>query len=72
MTRTLELALAKAAELPDAAQDALGLDLLDRIAALAKLRDDLQVGIDDLDAGRSREIDFEELLEELHREHASR
>jgi hypothetical protein len=70
MTRTLELALAKAAELPEAAQDALGLDLLDRIAALAKLRADLQVGIDDLDAGRSREIDFEELLEELHREHA--
>ena len=70
MTRTLELALAKAAELPEAAQDALGLDLLDRIAALAKLRADLQVGIDDLDAGRSREIDFEDFLEELHREHA--
>jgi len=70
MTRTLELALSKAAELPEAAQDALGLDLLDRIAALAKLRADLQLGLDDLDAGRSREIDFEELLEELHREHA--
>jgi len=72
MTRTLELAIAKAAELPEATQEALGLDLLERIHALAQLRADLQVGIEQLDAGLGEELDIEQFLEELHREHGSR
>ena len=70
MTSTLELAIAKASELPEAAQDMIGLEILERIAALAALRADIQVGLDELDAGLGRELDIEEFLAELHREHA--
>jgi hypothetical protein len=72
MTSTLELAIAKASELPEAAQDMIGLEILERIAALAALRADIQIGIDELDAGLGRELDIEEKLAELHREHARR
>lgn len=69
MTRTLELALAKAAELPEAAQDALGRELLERIDSMAKLRAELQIGIDELDAGLGEPLDIEKLIEELNSEH---
>jgi hypothetical protein len=72
MTRTLELAIAKASELPEAAQELIGREMLDRIAALAELRAQLQVGLDELDAGLGEELDVEELIAELHREHANR
>ena len=38
MVKTLELAIAKAAELPEAAQEQLGRELLERIDSLSKLR----------------------------------
>lgn len=72
MTSTLELAIAKASQLPEAAQDLIAREMLDRIAALAELRAQLQIGIDDLNAGLSEELDVEELLAELHREQAAR
>ena len=72
MTRTLELAIAKASELSEAAQELIGREMLDRIAALAELRAQLQVGLDELDAGLGEELDVEELIAELHREHANR
>ena len=72
MTRTLELAVAKASELPEAAQELIGREMLDRIAALAELRAQLQVGLDELDSGLGEELDVEELIAELHREHANR
>jgi hypothetical protein len=62
MTRTLELALAKAAELPEAAQDALGRELLERIDAMARLRAELQIGIDELDAGLGEPLDIEDII----------
>jgi hypothetical protein len=72
MTKTLELAVAKASELSEAAQDLIGREMLERIEALAALRAEIQIGIDELDAGLGRELDIEELLAELNREHASR
>jgi hypothetical protein len=62
MTNTLELAIAKAKELPEAAQDMLGLEILDRIAALAALRAELQIGIDELDAGLGGPLDVEDII----------
>lgn len=62
MTSTLELAMAKASELPEAAQDMLGREILERIEALAALRADIQVGIDELDAGLGRPLDVEEVI----------
>jgi hypothetical protein len=38
MIKTLELALSKVAALPDAAQEQIGRELLDRIDALGRLR----------------------------------
>jgi hypothetical protein len=72
VTSTLELAMAKASELPEAAQDMIGREILERIEALAALRADIQVGIDELDAGLGRELHIDEFLSELHREHARR
>jgi hypothetical protein len=62
MTRTLELAVAKAAELPEADQERIGRDLLAYIEALAELRAKLQIGIDELDAGLGRPLDIEDLI----------
>jgi hypothetical protein len=53
MVKALELAIAKAAGLPEAAQEQLGRDLLERIDALSSLRADIQVGLDELDAGKA-------------------
>jgi len=72
MTSTLELAMSKAAQLPKEAQDMIGLELLERIAALAALRAEIQIGIDEADAGLLGELDIETLLKELHEEHARR
>ena len=58
----MELAIAKASELPEAAQDMIGLEILERIAALAALRADIQVGIDELDAGLGRPLDVEDII----------
>ena len=72
MTKTLEMAIAKVSELPEAAQDEIGRELLARVEALAELRAELQIGIDELDAGQGRPLDVEEFLQELHREHAKK
>ena len=72
MNATLELAVAKAAELPEEAQERIGFELLDRLAALQRLRADIDVGIKELDAGLGEELNLEEFLADLNREHASR
>lgn len=70
MTDTLALAIEKASRLPKAAQDRIGLELLEQIAALDALRAEIQIGIDEADAGLTEELDPEALLRELHEEHA--
>jgi hypothetical protein len=72
MVKTLELAISKAAELPEAAQEALGREMLRRIQALDELRADIDIGIRELNAGLGRELDIEELLDQLHEEYASK
>lgn len=72
MTRTLELAIAKISQLPEEAQDQIGLELLDRMAALEQLRAELDIGIREADAGLAKPLDFEALIKELHEEHARR
>ena len=69
MVKTLEIALTKAADLPEAAQERLGRDLLERIDQLARLRADVQLGLAELDAGLGEELDIEDLIRELHSEH---
>ncbi len=61
MTKTLEMAIAKVSELPEAAQDEIGRRLLEHLESLAELRAELQIGIDELDAGLGRPLDIDDI-----------
>jgi hypothetical protein len=71
MVKTLELAISRAADLPEAAQEQLGRELLLRIDTLTQLRREVEAGIRELDAGLGEELDVEELLKHLHAEHGA-
>jgi len=72
MVKALELAMMRAAALPEAAQEQLGRELLERIARLNELRAAVEVGIGELDAGLGEEVDIEALIGELNDEHSGR
>lgn len=68
MVKTLELALAKAANLPEATQEQIARELLARIDALAELRAAIAVGLHELDNGEGEELDIEEFLGQIRKE----
>ena len=70
MVKTLEIAISKVAALPEAAQEQLGRELLERIETLNNLRAEIELGIGELEAGLGEQLDVEELLRQLHEEHA--
>jgi hypothetical protein len=70
MVKSLELAIAKAAVLSEAAQEQLGRELLERIDTLAKLRAEIEIGIRELDAGQGESLDIEDLIKQAREEHA--
>jgi hypothetical protein len=72
MVKTLELALAKAATLPEAAQEELGLEILERIYELQELRAEIEAAERELDAGLGIELDPDEFLRTLRDEHAAK
>jgi hypothetical protein len=69
MVKALELAISKAADLPEAAQEQLGRDMLERIDRLSRLRADIQEGLDELDAGKGEELDIEDVIRQARKEH---
>jgi len=69
LTKTLELAIKKAKGLPEAAQDQLGRELLERIDTLDELRSEIGVGIEQLDAGRGEELDIEDVISQAREPH---
>ena len=69
MVKTLELAISKAAELPEAAQEQLGREILERLDALAELRAELELGIRELDAGLGETFDIEDLIAQARGRH---
>ena len=69
MVKALEIAITKAASLPEAAQEQLGRELLERIDTLSRLRTDIEVGLRELDAGLGEELDIEDVIRQAHREH---
>jgi hypothetical protein len=69
MVKTLELAIIKAAELPEAAQEQLGRELLERIETLAELRAELEIGVRELDAGMGEELDIEDVIKQARDEY---
>jgi hypothetical protein len=70
MAKTLELAIAKAAGLPEAAQEQLGRELLERIYTLAELRADIEIGLRELDAGLGEELEIADVIRQARDEHA--
>lgn len=70
MVKTLELAMAKAASLPEAAQERLGRELLERINSLAELRAEIEIGIRQLDAGEGEELDIEDVIRQARADYA--
>jgi hypothetical protein len=72
MSKTLELAVAKAAALPEAAQEQIAYELLERIDTLAGLKAAIDEGVAELDAGLGTPLDVEEIIREARAEYASR
>ena len=72
MVKTLEIAISKAAALPEAAQEQLGREILDRVETLKNLRTEIEAGIRELDAGLGEELDLEQFLEQLRDEPAGK
>ena len=69
MTKTLELALSKAAALSETAQEQLGRELLERIDMMSRLRADIDVGLRELDAGLGTEIEMADVIRQARSEH---
>jgi len=72
MTKTLELAVAKAATLPEAAQERIAYELLERIDSLSALKSAIDDGLAELDAGLGTPLDIEEIIREARTEYAAR
>ena len=72
MVKALQLAMMRAAALPEAAQEELGRELLERIAWFNELRAAVEVGVNELDAGLGEELDIEELISEFNEENGGR
>ncbi len=72
MVKTLELAITKVAKLPEAAQEQLGRELLERIETLEQLRAEIESGIRELDAGLGEELDIEEVIRQAREENAKK
>jgi hypothetical protein len=66
-----EIAVSKVQKLPDDTREQIGRDVLLRIEKLERLRTDLQIGIDQLDAGEGTEIDIEEIISQLPSQHGA-
>jgi hypothetical protein len=72
MVKTLELAITKASNLSEAAQEQLGRELLERIETLEQLRAEIDIGVRELDAGLGEELDIEDAIRQAHEEHANK
>ena len=64
--------MAKAAALPEAAQERIAYELLERIDTLSSLKAAIDEGIAELDAGLGTPLDIEEIIREARSEYASR
>jgi hypothetical protein len=72
MVKSLELAMQKAAALPEATQEELGRALLIHIDRLSDLRAEIESGLRELDAGLGEDLDMEDVLRQAREEHARR
>jgi hypothetical protein len=71
-SETLQLAINKAQNLPEAAQEELGRDVLLRIKELEELRAKIRVGVAEFDAGKGGPLDMPQIKAEARRQYAAR
>ena len=71
-SETLQLAISKAQNLPEAAQEELGRDVLLRISELEELRAKIRIGVEQLDAGKSGPLDMRQIKAEARRQYGAR
>jgi hypothetical protein len=71
-SETLQLAIRKAQNLPEAAQEELGRDVLLRIQELEDLRAKIRVGVEELDAGQGGPLDMRQIKAEARRHYGER
>lgn len=69
MVKSLELAIAEVANLPDADQEQIGRRLLSHVEKLRQLRAEIDKGIRSLDAGEGTPLDVEEFLRRENERH---
>jgi hypothetical protein len=55
--------------LPAADQEIIGKQVLHHVEKLRLLRDDIDVGVQSLDAGRGQELDMDEVISVARRQH---
>ena len=72
MTKTLQIAISKATALPEAAQEELGREMLERIDALAELRAVIDVAARQIEAGEEEKLDIEAVIREARQQHGKR
>jgi len=71
MSKTLDLAMSKVATLPEAAQDLIAYELLERVDTLSALRVALDAGTAELDAGLGSPLDVEDVIRGARAEYAA-
>ena len=70
-TKTLKLAMDKAAELPRHAQEVIAREVLERVSTIEQTRTALQVGIRELDAGLGQPADIAKIHRRARTQHES-
>ena len=71
-SETLQLAISKAKNLPEAAQEELGRDVLLRIQELEELRAKIRIGVEELDAGKGGLLDMRKIKADARRQYGAR
>lgn len=72
MTKVFAEAVKKIAELSDDTQNEIGYQLMDQYAAIQELRQELAVGIRQLDKGFGRELNIEDLISRARKRHGKK
>lgn len=70
-TKTLKLAMDKAAALPQQAQEEIAREVLERVNTMEHTRAALKVGIQQLDAGLGQPVHISDVLARARRDHGS-
>jgi HPt (histidine-containing phosphotransfer) domain-containing protein len=66
-SKTLQVAVTKVSALPEAAQEMIGRDLLESVEGLGHLREEVESGIRELDAGLGEELQMTEIIKEARK-----